>query len=81
MNNLLKGVSLYLIGLMGAGKTTVGRELAIASRYRFVDTDAVISQATGKSITQLFADVGEGEFRQLESQVLAEVSVYTKLVE
>jgi shikimate kinase len=65
---------------MGAGKTTVGRELATASRYRFVDTDAVISQATGKSITQLFADVGEGAFRQLESQVLAEVSAYTKLV-
>lgn len=80
MNSLLKGVSLYLVGLMGAGKTTVGRELATASHYRFLDTDAVISQVTGKAITQLFADVGEGAFRQMESQVLAEVSAYTKLV-
>jgi shikimate kinase len=80
MNSLLKGVSLYLVGMMGAGKTTVGRELATYLGYRFVDTDAVISQVTGKSITQLFADVGEEAFRQLESQVLAEVSAYTNLV-
>lgn len=80
MNSLLKGVSLYLVGMMGAGKTTVGRELATCLGYRFVDTDAVISQVTGKSITQLFADVGEAAFRQLESQVLAEVSAYTNLV-
>ena len=80
MNSLLKGVSLYLVGMMGAGKTTVGRELATYLGYRFVDTDAVISQVTGKSITQLFADVGEAAFRQLESQVLAEVSAYTNLV-
>ena len=80
MNSLLKGVSLYLVGMMGAGKTTVGRELATHLGYRFVDTDAVISQLTGKSITQLFANVSEAEFRQLESQVLAEVSAYTNLV-
>lgn len=80
MNSLLKGVSLYLVGMMGAGKTTVGRELANYLGYRFVDTDAVISQVTGKSITQLFIDVGEEAFRQMESQVLAEVSAYTNLV-
>jgi len=79
MNTLLKGVSLYLVGMMGAGKTTVGRELATHLGYKFVDTDAVIAQLTGKSITQLFADIGEAGFRQLESQVLAEVSAYTKL--
>lgn len=79
MNSLLKGVSLYLVGMMGAGKTTVGRELATALGYRFVDTDAVIAQLTGQSITQLFADIGEAAFRQLESQVLAEVSARTNL--
>ncbi len=79
MNNFLKGVNLYLVGMMGAGKTTVGRQLAIKLGYGFVDTDEVISQLAGQSITQLFAGVGEAEFRQLESRVLAEVSAYTKL--
>lgn len=80
MYSLLKGVNLYLVGMMGAGKTTVGRLVATHLGYRFVDTDAVIEQATGQSITQLFANVGEAAFRQLESQVLAEVCAYTNLV-
>lgn len=79
MNSLLKGVNLYLVGMMGAGKTTVGRLMATHLGYRFVDTDAVIEQLTGQSITQLFAGVGEVAFRQMESQVLAEVSAYTNL--
>lgn len=79
MNTLLKGVSLYLVGMMGAGKTTVGHELATALGYSFIDTDTVISQLTGQSITQLFANVGEDQFRQIESQVLAKVSAYTNL--
>lgn len=80
MNSLLKGVNLYLVGMMGAGKTTVGRELATQLGYGFVDTDAVIVQvAKGESINQLFAKEGEAAFRQLESKVLAEVAAYTKL--
>ena len=79
MNSLLKGVNLYLVGMMGVGKTTIGRELATKLNYRFVDTDAVVSQVTGKSINQLFADVGEAEFRLLESKVLSEVCAYTNL--
>lgn len=79
MNSLLKGVNLYLVGMMGVGKTTIGRELATTLGYSFIDTDAIISQATGKSINQLFADVGEAEFRLLESKVLSEVCAYTNL--
>lgn len=79
MNNLLKGVNLYLVGMMGAGKTTIGQEIARELDYRFVDTDAVIAQFTGKSIAQLFTEVGEAEFRQIESKVLAEVCAYTNL--
>lgn len=79
MNSLLKGVNLYLVGMMGVGKTTIGRELATKLGYSFVDTDAVVSQVTGKSINQLFADVGEAEFRILESKVLSEVCAYTNL--
>ena len=79
MKSLLKGINIYLIGMMGAGKTTLGRELAKQLGYRFVDNDAVIEKLRGQSISQIFSSVGEAAFRQLESQVLAEVSAYTNL--
>lgn len=65
---------------MGAGKTTVGRELAKQLSYGFVDADNVIEQATEQSINQLFASVGEAGFRQIESDVLAQICAFTKLV-
>jgi shikimate kinase len=79
VSSLLQGVSLYLIGMMGAGKSTVGRLLAKQLGYGFVDTDDVIAQAAGKSINQLFAEEGEAAFRQLESDVLAQVSAHLNL--
>lgn len=79
MSSLLRGVNLYLIGMMGVGKTTVGHLLAKDLGYSFVDTDNVIAQATGKSINELFAQVGEAGFRQLESDVLSQVCAFTKL--
>ena len=78
-NSLLKGVNLYLIGMMGAGKTTVGRLLAKELGYSFIDTDAVIEQLTSQSITQLFAEQKEAGFRQIESKVLASVCACTHL--
>ncbi len=80
VSSLLKGVNLYLIGMMGAGKTTVGRELAKQLSYGFLDADVVIEQATGRTINQLFASEGEAGFRQLESDVLAQICAFTKLV-
>jgi shikimate kinase len=65
---------------MGSGKTTVGRLLAQQLGYGFVDTDNIIVQAAGKSINQIFTNAGEAAFRQLESDVLAQVCAYTKLV-
>ncbi|MBD2211573.1 shikimate kinase [Calothrix sp. FACHB-156] len=79
MSSLLQGVNLYLIGMMGSGKTTVGRLLAKHLGYGFVDTDDVIVQVARKSINQLFAESGEAAFRQLESDVLAQVCSFTKL--
>ncbi|MBK1988436.1 shikimate kinase [Sphaerospermopsis aphanizomenoides BCCUSP55] len=80
MNNLLRGVNLYLIGMMGVGKTTVGRLLAQQLGYGFIDTDDVIVKAAGKSINEIFTTEGEAAFRQLESDVLGQVCAYTKLV-
>ena len=79
MNNLLQGINLYLVGMMGAGKTTVGRLLASELGYGFVDTDEVITASAKKSINNIFAEEGEAEFRRLESDVLSQVSAYTKL--
>ncbi len=76
----LQGLSLYLIGMMGAGKSTTGKRLAQQLGYRFLDTDALITQLTGQTINQLFAESGEAAFRQLETQVLAELSPYKQLV-
>lgn len=70
---------MYLIGMMGAGKTTVGQLLAEKLGYHFFDTDEVIVKVTGKSINEIFAEEGEGGFREIETQVLAELSAYKNL--
>lgn len=80
LRDRLQGTNLYLIGMMGVGKSTVGQLVAKMLGYRFFDTDTVIEQATGQTISEIFADMGEAEFRQLETQVLAELSAYTRLV-
>jgi len=76
----LKKTNIYLIGMMGAGKTTIGRKLANRLSYHFFDTDALIEQSTGRKVTDLFAQEGEAGFREIETQVLAQVSGYTNLV-
>jgi shikimate kinase len=76
----LQGLNIYLIGMMGAGKSSIGKLLAERLEYRFLDTDTTIEQLVQQPITEIFQTVGESEFRQLETQVLAEVSAYTRLV-
>lgn len=76
----LKGVNLYLVGMMGAGKTTVGRQLARALGYQFFDTDALVEQITQQTIPEIFAQQGESGFRDLETEVLAQVSPFPRLV-
>lgn len=66
-----------LVGLMGAGKTTTGRRLAELRGCRFVDLDDEIARRAGRSIGQLFDEVGEAGFRKLEAEAtegLAEVA-------
>ncbi|WP_416357474.1 shikimate kinase [Aureimonas phyllosphaerae] len=60
-----------LVGLMGAGKTTVGRKLAQMLDLPFVDTDQEIEDASRMTISELFATYGEAEFRALEARVVA----------
>ncbi|MEZ5960164.1 MAG: shikimate kinase [Hyphomonadaceae bacterium] len=60
-----------LVGLMGAGKTTIGRRLAHALALPFVDADEAIVAAAGRSIEDIFAERGECEFRRGERQVIA----------
>ncbi len=76
----LSDINIYLVGMMGAGKTTVGRHLARLLQYQFFDTDQVAEQAAGKSVAQIFADSGEADFRQLETQVLSKLCAYQRLV-
>lgn len=72
----LRGLNIYLVGMMGAGKTTVGQQLAAQLGYGFVDSDAVLEQSVGRSISQIFAESGEAEFRGLETQVLAQLASF-----
>ena len=62
--------SIVLIGLMGAGKTTVGRRLAQRLGLPFVDADQEIEAAAGKTIPEIFADHGEAYFREGERRVI-----------
>jgi shikimate kinase len=66
--------NIYLIGLMGAGKTTIGRSLAKRLGLCFVDTDKEIELRTGVSIPTIFEIEGEDGFRKRESQIIAETS-------
>lgn len=76
----LKGINLYLIGMMGAGKSTVGRLLAQRLEYRFFDTDILIERVKQQPITEIFQQEGEASFRALETQVLSQLSAYTRSV-
>jgi len=66
--------NIVLIGFMGCGKSTVGRELHHRLGYPLVDMDQVIEQRTGKAITGIFAEEGEAVFRDLETALLEELN-------
>jgi shikimate kinase len=63
---------LLLVGMMGAGKTTIGELIASRLGWKFLDSDAQVLAATGRTVPDIFADDGEPAFRVEESRVLAE---------
>ncbi|MFC7374387.1 shikimate kinase [Brachybacterium sp. GCM10030268] len=67
----MSGPAVILLGPMGAGKTSVGRELAARLDMQFADLDALIVEEAGRSIPEIFAADGEAGFRELEAGVLA----------
>jgi len=76
----LEGLNLYLVGMMGSGKSSAGRHLAERLGYRFLDADSSIEQVAGRSIPELFASEGEAGFRDLEAAVLNQIASWHSLV-
>ena len=66
--------NLALIGFMGTGKSSVGRLVAAQLHFNFLDTDEMIETRAGISISEIFAHSGEKVFRELEAQLLLELS-------
>ena len=66
--------NLVLVGPMGCGKTTVGRLIADRLRWEFIDTDRLIEETTGYSITALFAEKGEAYFRYVEKELISRLT-------
>jgi shikimate kinase len=76
----MKAGNIFLVGLMGAGKTTVGRLLARRLKLRFFDADHEIERRCGVKIPLIFEIEGEAGFRAREQQVIAELSALRGIV-
>ena len=63
-------MNIVLTGFMGTGKTTVGKELSARLGYGFLDTDARVEETSGRTISEIFAESGEGAFREAEARVI-----------
>lgn len=72
--------NIILTGFMGTGKTTLGRLLAKRIGYVFIDTDSLIEEQIGQTITELFQTQGEAVFRKLEAELVEELAQKEGLV-
>jgi shikimate kinase len=71
---------IFLTGYMGAGKSTIGRKLAIALKYRFIDTDKALEKHFRKKMSEIFKELGEHAFRQEEERLIEKLSTRTNYV-
>ena len=76
----MKNRNLFLIGMMGSWKSTVGRKLALALKMEFVDTDDAIEEVTEMKISDIFREFGEIRFREMESAYFNEKAKQSGLV-
>jgi shikimate kinase len=72
--------NIYLIGMMGCGKTTCGKLLSRELGWPFLDTDQAIEEAQGRSVREIFSENGEEYFRELETQLCRDLSQKENLV-
>ena len=72
--------NIVLIGFMGSGKTTIAARLANRLNMRYVSTDDLIEKKEGRTINEIFTKSGEGYFRDVESQIVGEVSAMENCV-
>ena len=73
INKLLRGRSIFLIGMMASGKSKTGPKLAQLLKYKFIDVDTLVEKVAKQSIELIFKEEGEDTFRQLETQCLQEI--------
>jgi len=72
--------NIFLIGYMGAGKTTIGKQIAKCLEWPFVDMDLFIENRYHKTVPDLFAEKGEDFFRKIEQAILQEVAQFENTV-
>jgi shikimate kinase len=73
-------MKVVLIGFMGTGKSSVGRKLAAQLQYDFIDTDQLIEERQGRSITAIFQTEGEAGFRSMETELARELQTRDRVV-
>jgi shikimate kinase len=71
-------MKIYLIGMPGSGKTTLGKQLAENIHLEFIDLDLEIEKRSGKSVSEIFRDSGEDQFRLIESKLLNECAASSR---
>lgn len=67
-------MNIILTGFMGSGKSTYGKMLSDITGMKFIDTDKLIEEKTGFTVTEIFTRYGEKRFREIESNIIEEVS-------
>lgn len=73
-------MNIVLIGFRGAGKSCVGKAIAHHMKRRFIDADDYLEQRAGKTIREIFSEDGEKKFRQIESEIIKELSLLDDVV-